>query len=75
MRNGIGPVNPWNALSKDAIGHKLFTVEGKEKMSAGVKAHHHIDNAKGYFTESFISDWELLIRNYVNRKLEYVETL
>lgn len=75
LRNGIGPVNPWNALSKDAIGHNLFTPEGKQKMSDAVKANHHIDNAKQYFTESFISDWELLISNYVGRKLAYVETL
>tara|TARA_B100001093_G_scaffold502220_1_gene554902 strand:+ start:565 stop:2127 length:1563 start_codon:yes stop_codon:yes gene_type:complete len=75
LRNGIGPVNPWNALSKDAMGHKLFTKEGKDKMGREIIANHHDDNANNYFTRSFLSDWERLVGNYVKRKLEYVETL
>ena len=75
ITNGVTPISPWTAISKDAIGHKLFSKAGKEQFTKNVIEHNADGFNRQYFTDLFLQDFKTIIANYVVRKLNYVETL
>ncbi len=75
LKSGVSPMSPWTAVSKDALGHNLFTPEGKNLFHKSTAENSTEDDGRAFFQDLFEQDYRTLIDDYVKRKLKYVETV
>lgn len=75
LKSGVSPMSPWTAVSKDALGHNLFTPEGKNLFHKSTAENSTEDDGRAFFQDLFLQDYRTLIDDYVKRKLKYVETV